>query len=265
MQHSYFDVPLPTVIGHRGAAAEAPENTLPSFARALEVGAHILESDVHATSDGVPVLSHDDTLERMTGSPRSVASLTFEQLVALDAGFGFQGPDGDYPARGRGVRIPTLREAFEAFPDARFNLEIKADAPGLVEHVVDMIGELDRADRTLLAAEHDDIMARIRSETKRRGIAPAIGASVGDVLAHVRAAVERSAPDCEAMALQIPTEFGGQPLITEALVEHAHAHGVVVHAWTINELDEADRLIALGVDGLVTDDPRRMRTHLHPA
>jgi len=264
MPHRYFDVPRPTVIGHRGAAAEAPENTLLSFERALASGAHILESDVHGTRDGIPVLSHDASLERMTGSPQRIESLELEALRSFDAAFGFAGADGDYPLRGRGIGVPTLAEAFEAYPAARFNLEIKSDRPGLVESVIALIAEHDRADRTLLAAGEDDVMARIRVETRRARVQPAIGASLGDVLGFVQAAVAGRAPESELMALQIPSEFAGRPLITPQLVDHAHAHGVVIHAWTINQVSEMTRLIELGVDGLITDDPARMRRHFYP-
>ncbi|MEE2665813.1 MAG: glycerophosphodiester phosphodiesterase [Myxococcota bacterium] len=264
MPHSYFEVPQPTVIGHRGAAADAPENTLPSFEHALAVGAHILESDVQGTRDAVPVLSHDASLERMTGSPQRIEALELETLRSFDAAFGFAGDDGSYPLRGRGIGVPTLGEAFEAFPAARFNLEIKADLPGLVESVVALIAEHDRADRTLLAAESDAVMARIRAETRRAGVHPAIGASLADVVGFVQAAVAGVAPTSEAMALQIPPEFAGRPLITPQLVSHAHAHGTVVHAWTINQVSEMARLIELGVDGLITDDPARMHAHFYP-
>jgi len=259
MRHPFFDVPRPTVIGHRGAAGEAPENTLASFALALAQGAHILESDVHATRDGVAVLAHDPSLERMTGDQRRISECTLAEVQKLDAAFGFAGPDEDFPERGRGHRIPTLEEAFERFADARFNLEIKAEAPGLVESVFATIGAHGRAERTLLAAEHDAIMRRIHAERARSGLDPALGASVGDVLAFVRAAISGEEPDSEAMALQIPTEFAGRPLVTPELVAHAHRYDVLVHAWTINDPDEMHRLVDIGVDGLVTDFPARMR------
>jgi glycerophosphoryl diester phosphodiesterase len=265
MRHSYFDVPRPTVIGHRGAAAEAPENTLPSFERALAVGAHVLETDVHATRDGVPVLTHDASLVRMTGVERLVDSLSLEELRAFDAAHEFAGADASYPLRDQGIRVPMLAEAFEAFPGARFNVEIKPDVTGLVESVVALVREHDRADRTLLTAEDDAVMLRIRAETERTGVRPAIGASVADVLGFVRSAVAGRAPDTPAMALQIPTEFAGRPLITPELIAHAHRHDIAVHAWTINDLDEMVRLVDLGVDGLVTDDPARMCARFHAA
>lgn len=265
MPHSFFDVPTPTILGHRGSAADRPENTVPSFEHALEVGAHILESDVHVTRDGIPVLSHDPTLERVSGSPQRIDALDLEAVQAVDAAYAFAGPDHTFPLRGRGITVPTLREAFETFPGARFNLEIKASQPQLVAAVVDLIGLFDRAGHTLLAAADDDVMARIRETTRERGIQPAIGASLRDVLAFIESAVAQTRPDSDSMALQIPTEFAGKPLITHDLVKHAHSHGAVVHAWTINDEHEMERLIDLGVDGIVTDHPARMRARFHPA
>jgi len=265
MRHSFFEVPTPTVIGHRGAAGSQPENTLPSFEHALEVGAHILESDVHATRDAVPVLAHDPSLERMTGSPLAIEDADLGTVQSLDAAHAFAGPQGDFPLRGKGVRVPTLREAFEAFPEARFNLEIKASQPELVGAVLALIGEFDRAGLTLLAAADDAIMDRIRATRRRTGVLPAIGASLRDVVSFVQSAVAETAPDSDSMALQIPTDFAGGPLITSDLVEHAHRHGAVVHAWTINDPEQMRRLVDLGVDGLVTDYPARMRDCFYPA
>jgi glycerophosphoryl diester phosphodiesterase len=258
MPHPFFELAGPLVIGHRGAAGEAPENTLLAFGRGLELGAQILESDVHATRDGVPVLAHDADLTRMTGAANSIGDHDLASLQRLDAAFGFAGPNDDFPLRGEGHHVPSLAEAFERFPGVRFNLEIKDAAPGLVERVFETIAEHERGELTLLTAEKDDVMARIRAERRNRESPVAIGASVADVLAYVRSAVAHEAPETDSMALQIPTEFGGQPLITEQLVRHAHDYGTQIHAWTINDEQEMERLLALGVDGLVTDHPGRM-------
>jgi glycerophosphoryl diester phosphodiesterase len=258
--HPYFDVPRPTVIGHRGCAGETPENTLPSFARALEQGAAILESDVHVTRDGVPVLLHDELLERTTDGSGRVAGLTLAELRRLDAGHRFS-PDGGatHPFRGRGIQVPTLEEALAAFPDARFNLELKEGAaPGLVERSLEVVEKAGRASRTLLTAGDDALMARLRAEVARRGVPVALGASVADVVAFLASALAYRAPPPGAMALQVPPTFAGRPLVTREFVEHAHAHGIVVHVWTIDEPDEMRALLALGVDGIVTDFPARL-------
>ncbi len=260
MRHPFFDLPTPIAIGHRGSSGEAPENTLPAFARALEQGAAILETDVHATRDGVVVVYHDERVERTTDGAGAIAELSFEELRALDAGHRFS-PDGgrSYPYRGRGLRIATLCEALAAFPGARFNVEIKRDDPALVDGTIRAVADAGRAERTLLTAGDDGAMGRLRRRLAETGLAPAIGASTGDVIRFVRAAAEGGAPPPEPMALQIPTEFAGRPLVTGALVSFAHAHDVQVHVWTVNDRGEMHRLLDLGVDGIVSDYPSRVR------
>jgi glycerophosphoryl diester phosphodiesterase len=256
--HPFFDIPGPLVIGHRGAAGEAPENTLASFARAVEDGAVILESDVHLTRDGVPVLIHDDEVDRCTEGTGRVADLDWAALQKLDAGYRFS-PDGhSHPQRGRGLRIPSLREALIAFPGARFNLELKEAAPGIVERTVEVVAEADRAELTLITSAEDDIMRRLHEHVEAEGVGVALGACTSEVAGFAVSGARGEPPPAGPMALQIPTEFAGSPLVTRALVEHAHAYGVQVHVWTIDETDEMLRLLELGVDGIVTNLPARM-------
>jgi len=259
MGHPYFEVPVPTVLGHRGAGGDAPENTLEAFERGLREGAHILESDVHATRDGVPVLIHDEVVDRVTEGAGRVADLDLEALRRLDAGHRWS-PDGgaSHPWRGRGLRIPTLEEALAAFPEARFNLEIKQTENGAVEATVDLVRRTKREERTLLTAGEDDVMARLREVLADSGARPALGASLADILAFIRSAAEGGAPGTDSMALQVPAAFGSDPLVTPRFVDHAHEQGLRVHVWTVNEEAEMTRLLDLGVDGLVTDHPARM-------
>jgi len=259
MRHPFFAPPTPLVIGHRGSSGEAPENTLPAFARALAQGAAILETDVHSTRDGVVVVYHDERVERTTDGAGAIAELDFAALRALDAGHCYS-PDGgrSFPFRGQGLRIATLAEAFEAFPGARFNVEIKRDDPALVEGTVRAVAAAGREDLTLLTAGDDAAMASLRRHLRETGLAPATGASAGDVLGFVRAATGGGAPPPEPMALQIPMEFAGRPLVTRELVSFAHAHEVQVHVWTVNDPEEMHRLLDLGVDGIVSDYPARV-------
>ncbi|MGH0035546.1 MAG: glycerophosphodiester phosphodiesterase [Myxococcota bacterium] len=261
MTHPYFSIPRPTILGHRGAGGVAPENTLASFERGLADGADILESDVHATRDGVPVLIHDPSLDRTTDGTGPVSGVTLEELRRFDAAHGFS-REGEPCLRGRGITVPTLEEAFDAFPDARFNLEIKARDAGVVDRVVELVRERGREDTTLLVAEKNDIMDALRRALARHAKRPAVGASLADVLAVIRSAQSGEAPDTDSLALQIPAEFGGEPLVTPELIAHAHAHGIVIHVWTINEEQEMTELLDRGVDGLVTDFPGRLRALL---
>lgn len=265
MSHPYFDLSGPMILGHRGAAAVAPENTLLSFERCLALGGHAIESDVQITADGVPVLLHDAEVGRVTDGRGPVDRLTFSELGTLDGGHHFSleergttEPPVEDAFRGRDIRVPSVREAFEAFPDARFNLEIKAVANDAVAKVVSLVAELGRADRTLLTAGDDAIMRDLRGKLSRTGLEAATSASVSEIVAVIQSALEGSAPPPEIQCLQIPTDFGGRPLVTEDLLAHAARHGVQVHVWTINEVAEMERLLDLGVDGLVTDFPGRM-------
>ena len=258
MSHPFFALPTPIVIGHRGAAGERPENTLPSFERALADGAAILESDVHLSRDGVPVLIHDDELERCTDGRGRVRDHDVAALKRLDAGHHFEPTPGAHPLRGRGIRIPTLAEALAAFPRARFNLELKESVPGMVARSVAAVAAAGRAADVLLTSANDALMAELRAHVAAARIEVALGASTGEVARFAIAALHGETPPPGPMALQIPTEFAGRPLVTRELVEHAHRHGVQVHVWTIDEPAEMCALLSLGVDGIVTNYPARL-------
>jgi glycerophosphoryl diester phosphodiesterase len=258
MTHTFFDVDLPIVIGHRGSAGNRPENTLVSFETALADGAQILESDIQISSDGVPILLHDPSLERTTDGRGEACQSTWAELRALDAGIRFEDDNGSTPFRGKDIRIPSLEEAFARFPDARFNLEIKCPGAAGIRATLDLIERFDRADRTLLAAGEDPIMQDLRTALAAHTIRPAIGASLHEIVAAVSSALDDGEMPVDVMALQIPSTFANKPLATRELVEHAHANEVQVHVWTINDLDEIEALLDIGVDGIVTDHPGKM-------
>lgn len=258
MTHTFFDVDLPIVIGHRGSAGNRPENTLVSFETALADGAQILESDIQISSDGVPILLHDPSLERTTDGRGEASQTTWAELRALDAGIRFEDDNGSTPFGGKDIRIPSLEEAFARFPDARFNLEIKCPGAAGIRATLDLIERFDRADRTLLAAGEDPIMQDLRTALASHTIRPAVGASLHEIVASVSSALNGGEMPAGVMALQIPSTFANKPLATREFVEHAHANDVQVHVWTINDLDEIEALLELGVDGIVTDHPGKM-------
>ena len=252
--HAYFDLPTPHLFGHRGASAEAPENTRVAFERAWAAGVPYLEMDCHATLDGEIVILHDGLLDRTTDGEGPVRERRFAEVERLDAGYRFT-PDGGltFPYRGQGVRIPRLEEILEGFPGARINLEIKAEEPPVTEEVIRILASARAEPRTLLAADKDGVLARVR----KLDPGTAIGSSRGDVIAFFRAVAEgtldRHVP--EGQALQIPTTFMGQELITRESMEAAHKVGLRVHVWTVNDPTEMARLLDQGVDGLMSDDP----------
>jgi glycerophosphoryl diester phosphodiesterase len=251
---SYFAPPCPRVFGHRGAASLAPENTLPSFAVAAALGVGYLELDVHASRDGEVVVIHDAALDRTTDGSGPVRDHTWAQLAALDAGHRFSHDQRDFPFRAQGVRIPRLRGILGAFPELGINIEIKQADPPIVDAVLEAIGAARAEDRCLLTAEDDQIMAAIR---RGADAGLATGMSTEDVRAFLDRLWRDDWRDYQppGRALQVPPAYAGIEIITEASVAAAHRLGLEVHAWTINDAADVERLLALGVDGIISDRP----------
>lgn len=254
MTSRYFAPRKPRLFGHRGAAGHLPENTLPSFAAALHSGMGYLELDVWATCDGVVIVHHDETALRQCGIDRPICDFTLSEVQNLDAGHGFSIDNGQsHPFRGRGIRIPTLEEVFAAFPGALCNIEIKQQTPAIEELTVAAIRRAGKEKDVLLASEQDDVMQRLREIC---GGIPT-SASAGEVAAFMAwigggCATSFSLP---AQALQIPETWGEHTLVTPETVAVSHALGLEIHVWTVNERSAMDRLLLLGVDGLMSDYP----------
>ena len=251
---AYFTPAKPRVFGHRGAAGLAPENTLPSFALAAALGAAYLELDVHATADGAIVVLHDPDVERTTDGHGPVAELTWARAAALDAGYRFTTDGRTFPYRGQGVRLPRLSDVLREFPRHRLNIEIKQRQPAIVDAVLDELRRAGSLDRVLLAAEHDEIMRDIR---RAAGDRVATGMCVGDIVDFIGRVPDDnwSGYTAPGNALQIPPAHEGVALVTPASIAAAHRAGLEMHIWTINEALEIERLLDLGVDGVMSDLP----------
>jgi glycerophosphoryl diester phosphodiesterase len=261
----FFSGAKPRVIGHRGAAGKAPENTLPSFQRALADGAALVELDVRASADGEIVIIHDETVDRTTDGRGGVNDSRLAALKRLDAGYRFtQDAGATYPYRGQRIEIPTLAEFFAALPEARAIVEIKQSSPSMVKRVVETVLRAGKERDVLLATEDDGIMAEIRAELGAGDPPIATGFCYGEVAAFVgwleKGAAETFRPPGQAM--QLPCEFQGRTLVSPGTVQAAHALGVEMFVWTINDLDEMARLLSLGADGIITDYPGRLRALL---
>ncbi len=237
------------VIGHRGAAAHAPENTLPSFAAALEAGVDAIELDVRMTSDGIPVVMHDATLDRTTDARGAVTALTLAQVQRADAGARFTADAGrTFPWRDRGVQVPTLAAVLEAFPDVPVALEVKdAAAQGAIRRVLEEHGATTRC---VVAASPASALGVFRT-------APfLLGASQWDTLRLMLGVLARRRPRAVAYrALFLPERHRGWPVVTPRLVAAARTLGCPVHVWTVDTAAHATRLWTLGVAGIVSNDP----------
>jgi glycerophosphoryl diester phosphodiesterase len=254
MPATFFDSPRPRVFGHRGAGGEAPENTMVSFERAAACRVDAFELDVHATRDGTIVVLHDPTLDRTTDATGPVRDRTWAELQEVDAGHWFTTGGATFPFRGRGVRIPSLAELFARFPEACFNIEVKQADPEIARDVVQLVFLYQLAPRVVLAAEHHEIMEQIRAAAED-GIATSYSSmEVADFVFKLRDGnlAEHRSP---GRALQIPASFNGIDLVTADTLRAAHDRGLEVHVWTVNDRDEMDRLLEMGVDGIISDLP----------
>jgi glycerophosphoryl diester phosphodiesterase len=254
--HPYFDVPRPHLFGHRGAAGEAPENTLPSFEKAWAAGVLFLETDCHATRDGEIVLCHDSVLDRTTNGQGLISAHDYTEIEKLDAGYHFTTDGGDHPFRGRRVRVPRLVELLDAFPDARINLDIKDAASAVVEQVVQLVRRAQAERRVLLTSEEGHVLDHLLE------LAPgtALGSSRDDALAFFSAfdsgTLDNFTP--RGQALQIPASAFGRDLVTPEVIAAAERAGLFVHVWTIDDPTEMQRLLAIGAHGLISDYPARL-------
>lgn len=234
----YLSPAPPRILAHRGLAQEGPENTLLAFAKALAVGVNHLETDVHESSDGVAMVSHDDTLQRVADRKVRVNQLTAAELRKVDLGFG--------------QSFVSLEEALDAFPEARFNIDVKS--AGAVAPTVRGIRAVNAIDRVLISSFSS---ARQAAAVKKlSGVATSAPLGVmARVLAasNVRLTGQVNSILAGFDAIQIPERWKGVRVLSPRLVEHAHAAGVEVHVWTINDIDDMNRLLDLGVDGIVTD------------
>jgi len=258
-QYPALSGPLPLTFAHRGGAGLWPENTLEAFRGAIELGCTHVETDVRMTRDGEIVVFHDEALERTTDGSGRVSAHTLSQLRRLDAGYRFS-PDGtSFPRRGQGLVIPTLAELVALSDRVRFNVEIKERGPfDLPRALLRFIEQHGIAERIVVAAERHELMREFRRHAQGR---IATSASRRECLQFWFASRLRLTAFLRLpyQALQIPVRAGNLTVVTPQLLDAAHREGLAVHVWTIDDRAEMLRLLDLGVDGLMSDHPDRLR------
>ncbi|MEU7056688.1 glycerophosphodiester phosphodiesterase [Streptomyces sp. NPDC046197] len=235
IRHPYLDHPGPIAFAHRGGAADGLENTVAQFRRAAEVGYRYMETDVHATADGHLVAFHDSTLDRVTDGAGRIADLPWEDVRQARVA-------GREP-------VPLFEELLETFPEVRWNVDVKAE-PAL-RPLLDLIERTNAWDRVCVGSFSEARVVRAQQLAGPR-LATSFGTSgvLGLRLRSwgVPAALRRS-----AVAAQVPVSQSGVPVVDRLFLRAAHARGLHVHVWTINEPERMHRLLDLGVDGIMTD------------
>lgn len=243
VRFAFLDGPTPLAMAHRGGAIEHLENTMPAFEACVAMGYRYLETDVQVTADGVPIVFHDPTLDRVTDRTGRVDQLPWSELAAARIG-------GREP-------ILRLEELLGAWPDVRFNLDIKA--AGVVAPLAQVVRRLGVADRICLGSFSD---ARVAAA--RRVLGPEVCTALGP---RGVAALRLSSYSPRAAGLvrmpagcaQVPLQLGGRALVDERFIGAAHARGLQVHVWTVDTEADAAALLDLGVDGVMTDRPAMLR------
>jgi glycerophosphoryl diester phosphodiesterase len=258
-EHAFFDQfqQRPLVIAHQGGKGLWPDNTLYAFEQAVAMGVDVLEMDLHSTADGVLVILHDDTVDGTTDGTGPVRALTLEELKALDAGYDWSPDDGaTYPYREQGITVPALDELFAAFPTTPMNIEIKQAEPSIVVPFCELIREYDMAGKVLVASFHQETIEEFRRACPE--VATSTGESDVIALFALSKLFLEAVLSPSAQAVQVPEYRSGLHVLTPRFVDAAHNRDLEVHAWTINDLGDMQRLLALGVDGIITDYPDRL-------
>lgn len=251
MPHPFFDGSRRLVFAHRGGSGLAPENTLAAFDRAQALGVDGLELDARLSRDGVVVLHHDPLLDRTTNARGPVEALTAAELARVDAGHRFGGP-GRWPFRGLGIGVPTLSDVLDRYRDLRIIIELKVDAEPLARAVIDLVRAAGAWERVCLGAFGQRALAAVRT------FGPAVATSAARP--EVRRALYRSWARWPVSRVpyggyQVPERLGWTRVVSPRFVADAHRAGLAVQVWTVDRENDAYRLLAWGVDALITDRP----------
>ena len=237
---------FPTIVGHRGARGEAPENTAAGFQVAMEAGVTEIELDVRLSRDGHLIVVHDANVTRTTGERGKAHHYTLSQLEVLDA-------RRNTPGWHSPLGIPSLREVVDLCgPSMRFQFEVKgadrAMLHRLAHQLVDFISQRQMNDRVVVTSSHTGFLRML-----------------GTMTAHIErgyvAEYRYQQPTRRAVALGCTWLMPRHTLVTPALMRRARRRNLKVSTWTVNDLTRAERMVELGVDGIITDFPTSFIAH----
>lgn len=261
--HPYFADGEFQVIAHRGGRGLMPENTLSAFRHADSLGVDVLEMDIHASADGQLVVIHDRTVDRTTDGRGRVDSMTVQQLQALDAGYRWESDQGDFPHRGKGVRIPLLEEVLSEFSHRRMLIEIKPNSMQIATRLCATLGHFEMDEKTVVASFHGDALEAFVQACPQTPVSATTGQVLLYTLLHwLRLDTAYLNPP---IAFQVPERAGPLRLVDERFITSVHARKAYVHVWTVNQTEAMHRLLELGVDGIMTDYPNRLLSLLNTA
>jgi len=245
------------IVAHRGAGADAPENTMRAYQLAVEMGADAIEVDVHLTKDGKLALIHDETLDRTTNLAGPVAAKTMAQIRRADAGHRFEGPDGSFPFRGQKLRVPTLPEVLEWLPDG-IGLVVEIKAREATAPTIEAL----RGSKVRTAGAVSVISFDEAAIDEAHRLDPDL--PVGWLLVPFQSAEPALTYAVEHGYAAIHPWEGDLGLDPAQLISLARAYGRLVGCYVVNDPERMKHLAALGLWGFVTDNPGLARATLGP-
>jgi glycerophosphoryl diester phosphodiesterase len=246
----------PLVIAHADDTGQGlwPGNTLLFLENVAALGVDVLEMDTHLTRDGVVVLMHDDTVERTTTGQGNVWDLTLAEIKTLEVAGNWTPDEGvTYSYRGQGLRVPTLEEVFQRFPEYPMIVEIKQESPSMAAPLCELIRRYTMQSRVIVPSFSDTAMREFRRACPEVATAASRGDVTPFVLFNFVFLADTFSPAYHAF--QVPESSGGIPVTTPGFVAAAHRRKVQVHVWTVNDPADMRRFIEMGVDGIMTDRP----------
>lgn len=245
----------PIVIGHRGARAFLPENTMPAFRLAFEQGAPGIEFDVHTSKDGIPVILHDATLSRTSNGKGYVSQWTLADLKKLDAGYCFDPEQNNsFPQRGKGFQIPTLEEMLSEFKTQKLCVEIKEQSAELTHKIIKLIQKYKAEDRVIVGSKYFEVSKTMKQNyssikrflSKREFVM---------LFLDYKSGTKWSKKDSQAVA-SMPLEACGLAFGNKDFIDYLHEREITVYYWTINNPLVMKELQKRGADGIITDNPQ---------
>lgn len=244
----------PLVIAHRGGAGLAPENTLEALRRSADLGADVLEIDVRVSADGTFVVIHDAAVDRTTDGSGDVSKMPLDRLQALDAGYRFTSDGGGtFPFRGKGVRIPSLEEVLNEFPEANFNIEAKSMGPEKAAAFCSVVRQHVSPERLVVASAGSAFLDEFRRTCQ--GIPTSASfTEVANFVARYKIGVAQSFSP-RMQVLQVPEKIPGIEILSPEFIAAARERNIAIHGWTINDASAMKRLIDAKIDGIMTDRP----------
>lgn len=254
--YSFFDKPV-KVVAHRGDSKYFPENSAPAFKSAVELGVDVIETDVHISSDGVIFIWHDENTLQLDGNPAKVSTRSWKELSLLDLGFLYIDKNGKRPFASKNISLMKFEDALKQFPETSFNVDLKDKKAELVDGFYQILENYNAFNRVVVASFHSENLKRIRKISDK--VATSYGQS--EVLLRVILTklnlfrfTSRFIP--RHPVIQVPMESSGIKVVTKHFIKVLHKRGIKIQVWTINNERDMRLLYKMGVDGVMTDDPR---------